>query len=97
MIISFSDKGTEDVFNGDNSKEARKTCPVTLQSVAVRKLDLLDSANSLDDLRRPPGNRLEPLLGNRKGQYSIRINERFRICFKWSENGPHDVQIVDYH
>lgn len=97
MINSFYDKGTEDIFNGIRSKAARKTCPPSLQNVAVRKLDLLDSANNLDDLRKPPGNRLEPLLGDRKGQYSIRINERLRICFKWSENGLHDVQIVDYH
>lgn len=97
MIQSFADAGTEDVFNGRNTKAARKCCPRELGPVARRKLDQLDSAEKLGDLRAPPGNRLEALLGDRKGQYSIRINERYRVCFRWSEKGPANVEIVDYH
>jgi proteic killer suppression protein len=65
--------------------------------VATRKLDLLDSVDSLDELRVPFGNRLEALAGDRKGQHSIRINDQYRICFVWTDNGPDDVEIVDYH
>lgn len=97
MIVSFGDAGTEDIFNGKNSKAARKTCPETLWRVAARKLDQLDSVASLDDLRVPPGNRLEALSGSRKGQFSIRVNDQYRICFLWAENGPDRVEIVDYH
>ncbi|RMI20442.1 MAG: plasmid maintenance system killer protein, partial [Calditrichaeota bacterium] len=68
-----------------------------LWKVAVRKLDLLDAAETLDDLRVPPGNRLEALKGDRAGQYSIRINQQYRICFVWRENSAEDVEIVDYH
>ena len=97
MIHSFKSKATENIFNGINSKAARNTCPQSLWRVAFRKLDQLDSVEILDDLRLPPGNRLEPLKGNREGQYSIRINEQYRICFFWTETGPSDVEIVDYH
>ena len=97
MIQSFADSGTEDVFNGRNTKAARRACPRGLWGVAARKLDQLDSVERLDHLRVPPGNRLEALVGDRKGQYSIRINERYRIRFRWSEAGPWDVQIVEYH
>ena len=97
MIRSFADQGTEDVFNGLNTKAARRTCPRDLWSVAGRKLDQLDSVESLEELRIPPGNRLEALVGDRKGQHSIRINERYRICFRWTSEGPLDVEIVDYH
>lgn len=97
MIVSFRDTGTEDVFNGDDTRKARKVCPMRLWRVAARKLDQIDSAEQLDDLRVPSGNRLEALVGNRRGQYSIRINEQYRICFVWSEGGPNDVEIVDYH
>lgn len=68
-----------------------------LWRVASRKLDQLDSVNTLEELKVPPGNRLEALLGSRSGQYSIRINQQFRICFKWGESGPFDVEITDYH
>ncbi len=68
-----------------------------LWRIAVRKLDQLDSVSSMDELRVPPGNRLETLSGNRKGQFSIRINDQYRICFKWTETGPVDVEITDYH
>jgi proteic killer suppression protein len=97
MIQSFFDQGTEDVFNGVNSAIARKTCPKNLWRVAGRKLEQLDSVESLEDLRIPPGNRLEALKGSRMSQYSIRINEQYRICFLWQENGPTQVEIVDYH
>ena len=97
MIQSFAGAGTEQVFNGRNTKAARRCCPRKLWPVARRKLDQLDSAEQLGDLRVPPGNRLEALLGDRKGQYSIRIDQRYRVCFRWSEQGPADVEIVDYH
>ena len=97
MIQSFKDEGTEAVFNGVVTKRARKSCPVNLWDVASRKLDHLDSAERLDDLRVPPGNRLEKLSGDRRGQHSIRINEQYRICFTWSDGGPSDVEIVDDH
>jgi proteic killer suppression protein len=97
-IRSFADAGTEDVFNGEDTKAARKACPVELRSVAERKLDVLNNAATLADLRSPPGNRLEALHGDRKGQHSIRINERYRVCFVWGDSGDaDDVEIVDYH
>ena len=97
MIQSFKQKGTEDVFNGINSPAARRTCPEHLCRVAARKLDQLDSISALQELRIPPGNQLEALGGNRKGQYSIRINDQYRICFTWTAQGPDQVEIVDYH
>jgi toxin HigB-1 len=97
MIQSFKDAGTQDVFNGKNTKEARKTCPSSLWKVVSRKLDQLDSVITLPELKIPPGNQLEPLLGDRKGQHSIRINEQYRICFLWTSFGPDQVEIVDYH
>ncbi|PSM46962.1 plasmid maintenance system killer protein [Chroococcidiopsis sp. CCALA 051] len=95
MIVSFKDRGTEDIFDGEDSKEARKLCPINLWSVARRKLDQLNAATSLNDLRVPPGNRLEALQGNRAGQHSIRINDQYRICFVWLEQGADSVEIVD--
>jgi proteic killer suppression protein len=97
MIVSFRDPGTEDIFNGRNTRRARQTCPRNLWPIAVRKLDQLDSAISLDELRIPPGNQLEVLHGDRRGQASIRINERYRVCFAWTDRGPAAVEIVDYH
>ncbi|MBL4770761.1 MAG: type II toxin-antitoxin system RelE/ParE family toxin [Planctomycetes bacterium] len=97
MIRAFKTVGTEDIFNGKNSKVARKSCPQAVWNVAFRKLDQLDSAESLEDLKVPPGNRLEALFGDRKGQHSIRINNQFRICFIWTDSGPDQVEIVDYH
>ena len=97
MIVSFKSQGTEDIFNGENTSAARKLCPQILWKVAARKLDQLDSINMLEELRVPPGNRLESLSGNRNGQYSIRINEQYRICFIWMQNAPQNVEIVDYH
>jgi proteic killer suppression protein len=97
VIQSFADQGTEDLYEGVNSKRARRTCPRALWPVAERKLDQLDVAEVLDDLKVPPGNQLEALKVDRRGQYSIRINQRYRICFCWSDAGPEDVEIVDYH
>ena len=97
MIKSFASVGTEDIFNGRNTKDARKTCPRDLWRVAARKLEQLDSVGLLEELRIPPGNRLETLSRDRKGQYSIRINEQYRVCFAWTEDGPEAVEIVDYH
>lgn len=97
MIRSFHDQATEDLFNGSNTKSARQRLPRTLWRVATRRLDALDQAESLDDLRVPPGNRLEPMRGDRRGQHSIRINDQYRICFRWSDTGPIHVEVVDYH
>ncbi len=97
MIQFFENKGTEDIFNGKNTKDARKLCPRKLWNIATRKLDQLDSVLTLEELRIPPGNMLEALKGNRKAEYSIRINNQYRICFKWSETGPESVEITDYH
>ncbi|MBR8836837.1 MAG: type II toxin-antitoxin system RelE/ParE family toxin [Stigonema ocellatum SAG 48.90 = DSM 106950] len=97
MIASFRSKGTEDVFDGIDSKEARKCCPQEITAIARRKLDQLNAAVSVDDMKVPPGNRLEALKGDRKGQYSIRVNDQYRICFVWGDQGATDVEIVDYH
>ena len=97
VIQSFKDSGTEDIFNGNNTKDARNLCPATLWKVAARKLDQLDSITKLQELRIPPGNQLEALSGNRKEIDSIRINDQYRICFKWTDLGPEQVEIVDYH
>ena len=97
MIQHFKAKGTEDIFNGVNSHDSRRTCPEKLWRVAARKLDQLDSVETINELRVPPGNRLEELSGERKGQYSIRINDQYRICFTWMISGPDQVEIVDYH
>ena len=93
MIRSFRGKTAAIVFRGD----VPKGFPSQIARVARRKLASLDVAHRLDDLRQPPGNRLEPLSGNRKGQYSIRINDQWRLCFVWRDDGPHEVEIVDYH
>jgi proteic killer suppression protein len=96
MIASFGDRGTSDLFHGISSRYARKL-PVQIHELALYKLDVLNAARALDDLRSPPGNRLEPLRGNLKGFYSIRINSQWRIIFRWIENSATDVQVVDYH
>jgi toxin HigB-1 len=93
VIRSFRDKTTEAVFNG----ESPKGFPSDLVKVARRKLRYLNAASGLGDLSSPPGNRLEALAGDRKGQHSIRINDQFRVCFVWSAEGPVRVEIVDYH
>jgi proteic killer suppression protein len=97
MIQSFKSQATEDIFNGNPTKKASKICPSVLWKQASRKLDQLDSVLTLDELRIPPGNRLESLSGDRQGQFSIRLNDQYRICFQWSSIGPEDVEIADYH
>jgi len=97
VIAAFKEQGTEDIFNGKNTKAARKTCSESVWKVARRKLDQLDSVTTLNELRVPPGNHLEALSGNRKGQHSIRLNDQYRICFVWTSKGPDKVEIVDYH
>ena len=93
MIKSFRDRITEAVFNG----ETPRGFPADLVRVARRKLRYLNAAENLSDLRSPPGNRLEVLVGDRKGQYSIRINDQFRVCFVWTAEGPAEAEIGDYH
>jgi proteic killer suppression protein len=93
VIRSFRDRETERLFR----RERSRALPRDQQRVALRKLVQLDAAAALADLRVPPGNRLEPLRGDRTGQHSIRVNDQWRICFRWREDGAHDVEIVDYH
>ena len=93
MIRNFKDKETEKIWNQIYSRKL----PKEMQSIALRKLILIHRSLDINDLRVPPGNRLEPLTGNRKGQYSIRINKQWRICFKWEDNNAFDVEITDYH
>ena len=97
MIRSFATQGTRDVFDGTDSKAARRTCPKTIWSTSRRKLDQLNQAQRLDDLRAPPNNRLERLKADREGRHSIRINDQYRVCFRWTEPGPEEVEIGDYH
>jgi proteic killer suppression protein len=92
MIVSFADKDTANLFAGKRVKRF-----ANIASVAERKLQQLDAAVTLDALRAPPGNRLEALSGDREGQHSIRVNDQWRVCFVWKEDGVHDVAIVDYH
>lgn len=93
MIKSFADKETEKVFKRQFSRKL----PLDIQQIARRKLEILEAAERLQDLRVPPANHLEKLSGNREGQYSIRINQQWRICFEWREKDAHNVEIVDYH
>ena len=97
MIQSFKNQATEDIFNGLTNKNSLRLCPKSLWKIASRKLDQIDSVVSLNELLVPPGNHMEALAGDRKGQHSIRINDRYRICFVWAENGPIAVEITDYH
>lgn len=92
MIKHFKDGATEHLWNGELVKRFSG-----IQKQALRKLDMLNAAASLQDLRAVPGNRLEPLAGDRKGQHSIRVNDQWRICFVWTAEGPRQVEIVDYH
>lgn len=97
MIVSFRDRGTEEIFKGIDSKVAHRTCPAVIWRVARRKLDQINQAVVLDDLRAPPKNHLEALKGDRTGRHSIRINDQYRVCFRWTENGAAQVEITDYH
>jgi toxin HigB-1 len=93
MIVGFKSRETEKIWRGDVSRKL----PRDMQQIALRKLFMLDKAQSLNDLRIPPANRLEALKADRKGQHSIRINDQWRICFVWTKTGPQAVEIVDYH
>jgi toxin HigB-1 len=96
MIVGFADKATQDLWDGTDSKDAR-SIPKVIWGVARRKLDMIDAAQALMDLRAPPANRLEKLQGSRVGAWSIRINDQFRITFKWNHREARDVKIEDYH
>jgi len=93
MIKSFRNKETEKVY----TREGSRKLPVDVQQVALRKLRMINNSKNINDLRVPPANRLEKLRGNRKGQYSIRINDQWRICFTWNAGDAHEVEIADYH
>jgi toxin HigB-1 len=93
MIKSFNDKETEKVYNREGSRKL----PEDIQQVALRKLRMINNAKSLNDLKIPPANNLEKLKGDREGQHSVRINDRWRICFKWKSGDAHEVEIADYH
>jgi proteic killer suppression protein len=96
MIQNFRDRATEDIYNGIDSKAARSISP-SIWKVVARKLDMMNAAHSLQDLKVPPGNRLELLKGNWKGWYSIRVNDQFRIVFRWIDGNAKDVSVMDYH
>ena len=97
VIRTFADAATEDLFNGLDSRRARRACPPTLWPVVTRKLTQLNRVRELQELAIPPGNRLEALRGTRRGQHSIRINDQFRICFRWEDGYADDVEVTDYH
>ena len=96
MIVSFDDRGTEDLYHGLRSARARRF-PADLLRVALRKLDMLNAAHNLQDLRSPPANRLEALRGDMAGLHSIRVNDQWRVVFRWADDGAHDVRLMDYH
>lgn len=96
MIASFRDPSTEALFHGERGRKTRRL-PPDIRSAATRKLDILNAARELGDLRAPPGNRLEALKGDLQGKHSIRVNDQWRIVFRWESGDAHDVEIVDYH
>ena len=97
MIKSFLNMGTENIFDRKNTRKARNTCPQHIWRVAQRKLDQLNGVISLESLKIPPGNFLKALKDDRNGQHSIRINDQFRVCFVWTDDGAENVEITDYH
>jgi len=97
-VSRFADEGTTDVYNGTDTKASRRTLPRELHRLATRKIDMILNATILSDLRHPPGNNLHDLGKNRKGQWAVRINEQYRICFVWTDSqGATEIQITDYH
>lgn len=97
MIRPFKNAGTEDIFDGTTSKAAKKCCPQSIWTVARRKLDQINRVQEISELKVPPKNRLEQLKGDRENQYSIRINQQYRICFIWEEGQAYELEITDYH
>ena len=97
VIRSFADAATADLFNGVDSRRARQACPSSLWTVVARKLTQLNRVREQRELAVPPGNRLEALKGARRGQHSIRINDQYRICFRWEDGYADDVEVTDYH
>ena len=97
MIISFANEATKDIFDGENSKKTRGIINKTLFSIARRKLDWINAARDLNDLKVPPSNNLEGLKGDLKGKHSIRINQQYHIIFRWTIHGAEEVEIKDYH
>jgi len=97
MIKTFGSAGTEDIFDGITSQAARRCCPQSIWPVARRKLDQVNRVREINELKVPPGNRLEHLQGDRKNQYSIRINQQYRICFIWEKGYAYGIEITGYH
>ena len=97
MIKTFKSPGTEDIFDGIASQAARRCCPQSIWPVARRKLDQINRVREINEFKVPPGNRLERLKGDRENQYSIRINQQYRICFIWEEGHAYEIEITDYH
>lgn len=97
MIRSFRNRGSQDIFDGIDTPAARRACPCDVWPVAWRKLDQINRVRNLLELAVPPGNRLERLRGERSGQHSIRINEQYRICFRWEAGDAYKIEITDYH
>ena len=93
----FADQGTKDIYDGNDTKAARRTLPSNLHARAARKIDQLFIASKLSDLRYPPGNHLHDLTGGREGQWAIKIDGQYRICFTWTEEGAGQIEITDYH
>jgi proteic killer suppression protein len=96
VIQSFANPASADIYNGISSRDSRRI-PQTIWSVARRKMDMINAAHELRDLTAPPANRLEALKGDRKGFHSIRINDQFRVVFRWSDSNAYEVEVVDYH
>ena len=94
--MGFGDEATADIFHGENTKAARRL-PVSIWKAACRKLDMINAAHELRDLMAPPGNRLEAMRGNWAGKHSIRVNDQFRVVFRWKEGNAHEVRVTDYH
>ena len=97
VIRSFANGASEDIFDGLDSRRARAACPRELWPIVRRKLTQLNRVRAVADLRIPPGNRLERLRGNRAGQYSIRVNDQYRVCFRWEDEYADEVEVTDYH
>ena len=97
MIKTFKAAGTEDIFDGTASQAARRCCTQSIWPVARRKLDQINRVREINELKVPPGNRLERLKGDRENQYSIRINQQYRICFIWEKGHAYEIEITDYH